>query len=171
MKIKKFIPLKALSPVLVSKAMATFDKATMIVVGVCWGGALMMMAFALYTVSMTVSARHATDAALIAEPSLPKIVRTNMDVRTAQIMLERLQKHYPDINFALQPNQVLKVSTNDGAKFHQWLTALSYIDTIAPEWHWSIQEFCVGKCSGNDLMRAMLTGEHISFEAPSISSK
>jgi hypothetical protein len=54
----------------------------------------------------------------------------------------------------------------NGSQFHEWLAAISYIDTISPELHWSFQEFCVGDCKNTELMHAILKGERISFEAP-----
>ncbi len=36
--------------------------------------------------------------------------------------------------------------------------ALGYIDTISPQFHWGIQEFCVGNCTVRDLMRVVLSG-------------
>jgi hypothetical protein len=158
--------IKSFSPRIASKALQTFDRATTIVVGACWGAAVLMMVFAIYTTTLSVSAKRAEDAALVAEPSLPKIVRQGIDARAAQIMVERLQRRYPDVTFNLANNQNITVTALEGSKFRQWLTALSYIDTISPEYHWSISSFCVGKCQGNDLMRAVLTGERISFEAP-----
>lgn len=158
--------LKALSPTIASKAMNTFDRATTVVVGACWAGAVLIMAFAVYTMTLSVSAKREAEAALVGEPSLPKIERKGMEARKAQIMIERLQKSYPEVNFSLQNNQILNVTAIDGSRFKQWLTALSYIDTISPEYHWAIQEFCVGKCRGGELMRATLRGENVYFKAP-----
>lgn len=158
--------LKSLSPKMITKAIQAFDRAMAIVVGVCWGAAVLMMVFAIYTLTLSVSARHVSDAALVAEPNLPKIVRKSLAPRETQLMVERLQHRYPEINFTLQGDQSVVVSAIDGSRFRQWLTALSYVDTIAPEFHWSLHEFCVGKCNGNEIMRAVLVGENISFEAP-----
>jgi len=158
--------LKVISPKIASKALQAFDRATTVVVGTCWAAAILMMVFAAYTITLTVSAKRAADAALVAEPSLPKIVNKTIEPHYAQQMVERLQHRYPEITFSLQNNQNVVVTAIDGARFRQWLTALSYIDTISPEYHWSIQQFCVGHCTGSELMRATLTGEKISFEAP-----
>jgi hypothetical protein len=158
--------MKSLSPKIASKALQTFDRATTVVVGACWGAAVLMMAFAIYTTMLSVSAKRASETALVTEPSLPKVVHKTIDGRAAQTMVERLQRRYPDVTFSLATNQNITITAVDGSKFRQWLTALSYIDTISPEYHWSISAFCVGKCPGNELMRAVLTGERISFEAP-----
>ena len=158
--------MRTLSPKVMAKAVQAFDRAMTVVVGVCWGAAILMMGFAVYTTMMSLSSKRAADAAVVAEPILPKIVRKTIEPRNAQAMIERLQHRYPDISFAIQNNNSLTVTAVEGSKFHQWLTALSYIDTISPEYHWSIQQFCVGKCRNGDLMRAVLSGEKISFEAP-----
>jgi hypothetical protein len=102
---------------------------------------------------------------LAAEPSLPQIVRTGVDARYLQILVDRLQHRYPELSITVQSGEAIGVVATDGNKFHQWLTALSYIDTISPEYHWSIQQLCVGKCGG-EIMRATLMGEKISFDAP-----
>lgn len=160
------IPLlmKVLSPKIVSKAVQTFDRATMVVVGACWTAAMLMMAFAVYTTILTVSSKHAAESALATEPSLPKMVRKGVDPRYAQSMVERLKRRYPDIGVTFE-RDLLRITTVDGTKFHEWLNSLSYIDTISPEYHWSIQKLCVGKCGG-ELMQAVLSGEQISFEVP-----
>jgi hypothetical protein len=163
--------LKVVSPKIAKKAIQTFDRATTVVVGACWAAAVLMMAFALYTVSLAVSSKHASEAALIAEPKLPKIKRTNIDAQSLQAMVDRLKRRFPDITFTIQNNQALKVSTLDGSKFRQWLTVVSYIDTISPGLNWSIQDLCVGKCTSNELMRTVLIGERISFESASSDQK
>lgn len=158
--------IKSFSPKIASKALQTFDRATTVVVAACWGGALLMMAFAIYTTMVSVSAKRTTEAAIIAEPSLPRVVHKNIESRNAQILVERLHRLYPEIIISLANNQTITVSANDGSKFRQWLTALSYIDTVSPDYHWSFSSFCAGKCSGNEIMRAVLVGERIAFEAP-----
>jgi len=158
--------IKALSPKLTAKALQTFDRATTVVVSACWAGAILMMAFAVYTTMLSVSAKHAAETAIVEEPALPKINHKSIDQRAAQTVVDRMVHRYPDINFSLANNQTLTVTAIDGSKFRQWLTALSYLDTISPEYHWSIQQFCVGKCHGNELMHAVLIGEKVYLEAP-----
>jgi hypothetical protein len=136
---------KVLSPKIAAKAVQSFDRATTIVVAACWGAAILMMAFAIYTTLTAVSAKRQAENAEIAEPSLPKVVRKNIEPRAAQGLVERLKRLYPDITFNLANNQALTVTAIDGSKFRQWLTALSYIDTISPEYHWTLTQFCVGK--------------------------
>jgi hypothetical protein len=159
--------LKSMSPKFVTKSIRTFDRATTIVVGACWGAAIVMMAFALYAVSLSASTHRAAETAAASEPVLPLVVRKPMDVHDTQALLDRLQHRFPDIKFALGNDQSVTVSTADGSKFREWLTVLGYIDTISPKYRWTIKEFCVGKCPNNPLMHAVLKGEKISFETPS----
>jgi len=154
---------KVVSPKLVVKAVQSFDRSTSFVVGTCWAVAILMVAFALYTVHLSVTTRHEAETALVAEPNLPKIMRDHMDPREAQKMVDRLQHLYPDIIFSYRNNS-LTVTATDGSKFRAWLMSLGYIDTISPQFHWAIQEFCVGNCVGHDLMKAVLSGEKISFQ-------
>ncbi|HUY67739.1 MAG TPA: hypothetical protein VMV79_00375, partial [Alphaproteobacteria bacterium] len=139
---------------------------TMVVVGACWGAALLMVVFALYTVHLSAAAKQDAVKALVAEPILPQIARAHIDTRDAQALTERLQHDYPDLKFTLGRDGSLQVVATDGAQFREWMTALSYIDTISPQYRWSMQEFCVGKCSGSGLMSATLIGERVSFKAP-----
>ncbi len=171
MNLNSFFPLKSLSPKMVVKAVQAFDRAMTVVVGVCWGAAILMVVFAIYTLTLSVSARRVSDTALTAEPTLPKIVRKVVSAHETQAMIERLQTHYPDIRFALEGEQNLVVSAIDGSRFHEWLAALSYVDTIAPEFHWSLHDLCVGQCNANEIMHASLVGENISFEAPQSEAK
>lgn len=170
MSVEPSIIMKAMSSRMVTKALQKFDRATTVVVGACWAAAVLIMALAVYTTILSVSAKRAANDAIAAEPVLPKIVRSNIDNRYLQLLLERLQHQFPEVVFSIEKNQSLQVSALDGSKYRQWLTALSYIDTVSPEYHWSISKFCVGKCSG-EIMRAVLTGEKISFQAPQPDDK
>ena len=169
MALEKF-SLKLFSPKVMAKAVQTFDRATMVVVSTCWGAAGVMVAAAIYTLILSISARHAADNALIAEPNLPKIIHKPMDLRAGQKVYDHMQHRFSDINFTVHGQDIL-VSSTDGTKFRQWLTALSYMDTISPEFHWSITNLCVGKCPNTELMHAAVTGERISFENPQNDAK
>ena len=161
--------LKVMSPKIMAKAIASFDRATTIVVGTCWAGALLMVGFALYTLTMAAHAKQMLETALVAEPTLPRILHTNAEARDVQSIVDRLQHLYPEISFSFRNN--LAVSGPDGKNFRQWLSAIDYADTISPQYHWTIQELCVGKCSSRDLMHAYLVGDKISFEKPQTKSK
>lgn len=158
--------MKALKARIATKAMQTFDRSTVIVVGACWGVAILMMLFAVYAVILSASTRRAAETAAASEPILPKAVHKPINAHDAQSLVDRLKRLYPDLTITLNNDGSVNMSTNDGPKFREWLIAVSYIDVMAPQFRWAIREFCVGKCSGAGLMHAVLTGEKISFEAP-----
>ena len=77
----------------------------------------------------------------------------------------------PEINISLNNDQTVTISADSGNKFREWLTAISYIDVMSPQYRWTIKEFCAGKCIGGVLMHAILIGEKVSFEAPPAKDK
>ena len=158
--------MKALQIRFIRKAVHTFDRATVIVVGVCWGAAIMMVLFALYAVILSASTRRAAEAAAASEPVLPTTLHKPILPRESQPLLDRLKHRFPGISVTLNNDQSVTLSANDGSKFREWLMAMSYTDVMSPQYRWTIKEFCAGKCSGGVLMHAILTGEKISFEAP-----
>jgi len=154
-------------PALISKAMQTFDKATMVIVSMSWGGAVLLMLFALYTVNLSVTAKREVFEAAAMEPSLPRIITRKPEAAEITPLMDRMQKRFPDIAFSLSNDQSLTVSAVDGAKFRTWLTVLSYIDTISPQYRWQMKDFCVGvQCKASSPMRAVLTAQKITFAAP-----
>ncbi len=159
---------KVLNPALINRALRTFDKATMVVVSATWGGAVLLMLFALYTVNLSVSAKKQVVEAAAREPSLPKIVTRKPESSEMNPLLERLQKRFPEITFNLSNDLSLTVSAVDGARFRTWLTVLSYIDTISPQFRWEMKEFCVGvQCKASVPMRAILAPKKITFTTAS----
>ena len=167
MSLDRRLIMRAISPKLATKAIQTFDKATILVVSVCWAAALVMTSFAIYTIIASSSARRAAESAQVMEPILPKINRAAIEPRAAQQLLDRLKHRYPEVTFSTTNDQQLKVSSADGSKFREWLTAVTYVDIMSPDFHWTVQDFCVGKCKG-DIMSATLKAEKISFAAPEI---
>lgn len=158
---------KIMNPALIAQALRTFDQATTIIVSVSWGGALILMLFALYTVNLSVTAKHGVYEAAAKEPGLPIIMTRRPESAEMAPLLERLQKRFPEINFLLANDQSLTVSAVDGSKFRTWLTVLSYIDTISPQYRWQIKDFCVGAaCKAATPMRAVLTAQKITFTVP-----
>ncbi len=156
-----------LSPALVTKVVQTFDKATMVIVSVSWGGAVVLMLFALYTLNLSVSAKKQVAEAAAMEPSLPRIVTRPPEAAEMKPIVERLQKRFPDIGFNLAADQTLTVTAVDGGRFRTWLTVLSYIDTISPQYRWQLKDFCVGaQCAATTPMKAVLTAQKITFSAP-----
>jgi len=156
---------RVLSTRVLAKAILTFDRATAIVVGSCWAAALLVMFMALHEVHSAATARREAQEALAAEPVLPTITTGVVNAREGQAILDRLQHQFPELKITWENNQTLSIRTMEGSRFHQWVTAISYVDAMAPQIHWSLQEFCVGHCD-SDLMRATLTGQKISFALP-----
>jgi len=157
---------RVFNPAFISKILKTFDKATMLIVSVSWGGSLFLMLFALYTVNLSVTAKREVYEAAAMEPSLPKIMTRKPENSEIKPLVDRLQKRFPDISFSLSNEQALTVSAVDGAKFRTWLTVLSYIDTISPQYRWQMKDFCVGvQCKASTPMRAILTAQKITFAA------
>jgi len=163
--------IKAMSGRFVSKAIHTFDRATIVVVSVCWGAAILMLVFTLYTISLSASTHRAAETAAASEPILPKITRKQIDTRDAKALIDRMQHRYSGMNFTLGNNDnSITVSSTDGAKFHDWVSAVRSVDVSSPKYRWTIKELCVGRCTGA-LMRAMLLGETVTFEASDPAAK
>ena len=158
--------LKFFSPRLVAKAVTTLDKSTSVVVGSCWLAALVILVLAVFSVHSAVSAKKEVGEALVAEPVLPKVSTTDINAHEEQSILDRLQHQFPDIKFEMGSAGSIVIKSEDGAKFHQWITALSYIDAMAPEFRWTLRDFCVGICPGQDIMKAVVVGQKSVFSLP-----
>jgi len=163
---------KAFTPTMIKRAVTSFDKATIVIVSGCWGGALLVMLFALYTINLSVTAKRQAIEAAATEPSLPRMVTRAPEASEMKPIVERMQKRFPEIKFALGGEQSLTVTALEGSHFRTWLTVLSYIDTISPQYRWQIKELCVGgSCAGATPMKAILLAQKISFSAPSAPVK
>lgn len=159
--------LKAVAPKLMVRALRTFDKATMVVVLSCWAAAVTVMLFALYSLVLVGNIKKEVTAASAVEPILPKIKKSGLERKEVEVVIDRLQKRFPDLTFSIAPGQAVVISAVDGNKFRLWLTAISYADTIFPQYRWTVKDLCVGlKCSNSDTpMRAVLSIEKVSFSA------
>lgn len=163
---------KAFAPRFVSKAIDTFDKASAVIVSVCWGGALVIVLFAVYTLQLSAEAKRETIEAKAMQPSLPRMRKKPPKMTEIQPIVDRLQRRFPNITFNLGRDSSLTVSTSDGDMFRDWLTILSYIDTVSPQYRWEIKDFCVGmRCPGSVPMRAILTAKKVTFTAPKTKSR
>jgi len=158
---------RSLKSGVMTKALQSFDRATMVVVITSWCGAVLLLAFALYTLSLSVTAKREMLTAAATEPGLPRIVSKAPESAELQPLVDRLQKRFPEINFTMSRDKSLTISAIDVSNFRLWLTVLSYIDTVTPQFRWTIREFCVGsKCEKNTPMRAVLAAEKIIFTTP-----
>ncbi len=158
--------LHVFSPRIVAKAVASLDKATALIVSAAWLAALVTLILAVFAVHGAVSAKKEAADAKISEPSLPKATTNPISQREAQAIVDRLQHQFPDIKVELGGNQAILVKSSDGSKFHQWVTALGYVDTMSPQYRWTLSDFCVGACSNQELMRATVTGQRVVFSLP-----
>jgi hypothetical protein len=161
------ILIRVFSPRLIGKALSALDKSTAIVVGMCWLAAVVMLIAASMSVHSVMLAKKEAADATIATPVLPEATTIGINAQDAQQVVGRLQRQFPDIKFDIDGNQMIFMSASEGSKFHQWITALGYIDAMAPQYRWTLRTFCVGKCnSGQDLMKASVTGQKMTFSLP-----
>jgi hypothetical protein len=154
-----------------SKALRTFDRLTLAILLISWTTTLVVMGLALYTSKQAAAAHTASETALVAEPVLPQVVPSGVGGKELQTMLDRMQRHFPDLGIVWQ-NNVLQVNGKDASRFHLWMIAIGQIDTLYPQFHWSVQGMCVGKlCPGDNLMSIGLVGQKFAFEMPQPDSK
>lgn len=163
---KATMAMRFFSPRIIAKAVSSLDKSMALVVSACWMAALVMLVLAAFSVHGAVSAKQEADKALVAEPVLPKISSAAISAREMQVLLGRVQSQFPEVKFNIGANQLVSVTCDDGNKFHQWISALSYIDTMAPQYKWTLKEFCVGACGTNNLMKAVVLGQKMVFSLP-----
>lgn len=163
--------MKALSPKVFGRIMMTFDKMTLLIVSICWAMTALVMMFALYTVHLTVEVKKSVDAALATEPKLPEMRQTGVGGKELTALLESLKQQYPDIK-VIWKNNNLTLSGTSGNQYHQWLLAIGQVDTLYPQFHWSINGLCIGKeCGDQNLMLVTLSGRMISLEMPTTDEK
>lgn len=169
MKIDRTLLKKVFDPHFIARAARAFDRGTVVIVSVTWGSAILFMLFALYALSLSTTARQQVVAAAATEPGVPQMQARQPEAREMQPIIDRLKRRFPSISFILGTDKNLSVTASDGGQFRLWLTVLSYIDTISPQYRWKIKDFCVGlRCNGSVPMRAVLTPERISFTAPNL---
>lgn len=161
---------KVFSPRILAAVIRGFDRATLMIIGTCWMMTVLVMVLAMYTVNHSAQVRRDAEAALAVEPVLPKINHTPVGGRELQVMIDRLQKRYPEIAVTWQTG-VLNLSTTNGGFYRQWLTAIGQVDTLYPQFRWKVLNFCVGKVCGQNLMGIDLVGERIEFEMPQPEQK
>jgi hypothetical protein len=163
--------LKAFSPRILVKALLTLDRATAIVVGSAWLAALAVLIIAMFSVSNALSAKKLAADAQAVEPILPIATTSRINQNDASVLVERLQRQFPDIKIEADGSQTIILKTSDASKFHQWVSALSFVDAMSPQLRWIMQGFCVGSCGQGDLMRAAVVGQRVKFALPPQSEK
>ncbi len=149
------------------KAMRTLDRTALIMVMVTWVGALIMMGIALYTVSSANKARQQTEEAAAVEPIVPHMQSTVVPRAELEKLAERLHNRFDRISFNAMPDNTLEIASTEAGNYLDWLTSLSYLDTIAPQIRWSVRDLCVGsECGSGAVMRAAVVGEKVTFKVP-----
>lgn len=156
-----------LSTELLAKVLRSLDRTAMVMLIVSWSAAVLMMGVTLYTVSVAHHAGQEAESAAALEPMVPTIKRTALTRKELDSFVDRLRGRYKTVNINASPDNALEISGIDPAHFLDWLSALSYLDTIAPQVRWTIRDLCVGnECGGSSLMRAAIIAERVTFQAP-----
>jgi hypothetical protein len=163
--------LKVFSPAMLARAARSFDRHALMIIGASWAATIVVMFFALYTINLSVEAKKEAEAAIATEPSLPIINHLPVGGRDLQVMIDRLQRRYPEVSITWQ-NNTLSIAGVNGGVYHQWLMAIGQVDTLYPQFHWKIKGLCVGKvCGGQHIMTVDLVGDRIAFEMPQDAGK
>jgi len=158
--------LRAASPQIVTKALRSIDKSTAIVIGICWLAAFTMLILAFIAVKGAILSQKEAASAVASEPIMPVISTSSVTAREIRSVADRLQRQFPGVKFSVGQGQALGIKSDEGAKFHQWISSLSYVDTMSPDYRWMVREFCVGNCGGKGLMQAVIEGQKVSLSRP-----
>lgn len=156
------------SPEHLGRAMRALDRATLVIIGVVWFGAILMMGIAIYTAVKANKARQLTEEAAAVEPIVPQTSRAAVPRAELDKLAERLRTRFDKITFNALPDNTLEIVSSEAGSYLDWLAALSYLDTIAPQVRWAIRDLCVGRECGGTLMRAAVSGERVTFKMPEV---
>ncbi len=162
--------IRAFSPVKIARAVSSLDKSTSVIVSTCWLAAFITMVLALVAVRGAVAYKKEAATAMAVDPVLPTISTALPTAREIEVLAERLQRQFPEVKITSKVGQI-EIRSGDGNQFHQWITAISYLDTMAPQYRWTIRDFCTGLCPGQQLMNAVLTGQKIVLSMPNQQKK
>lgn len=154
------------SPEYLGRAMRALDRATLVIIGVVWFSAILMMGIAIYTSVKANKARQQTEEAAAVEPIVPQTSRAVVSRAELEKLAERLRNRFDKISFNAMPDNTLEITSSEAGLYLDWLAALSYLDTIAPQVRWAIRDLCVGSECGGTLMRAAVSGERVTFKMP-----
>jgi hypothetical protein len=150
-----------------AKAMRSLDRTALVMIMVTWIGATLMMGVALYTVTIAHKARQQADEAAAVEPIVPVTMRAILARAELDKYADRLRLRFDKVTFNAMPDNALEISSTESGNYLDWLAALTYLDTIAPQVRWSVRDLCVGnECGSGAMMRAALVGERVTFKVP-----
>lgn len=159
-----------LTTTLVSRAVATFDRASGFIVLTVWGAALAFMALAYIGVQQTIKARNQLVEAEASQPVLPTIAQTPVATSSLQQIADRMKKQLGDKVTVTPAGSQLKITAAKPDNYNYWLSAISYVDSASADTLWTIKDFCVGTECKDALMSVTLNAQTVSFTTPSSES-
>ncbi len=148
--------------------LAGIDGRSLPMVILSWAGAFGMVLLAMVTFYMAQPRLPAPSMAPQQQTSIVVPHKLNAQAELVDIGQERdwldpLTHAYPHIGITVQ-SPYLVITATVGDQFREWLTALEFIDAYAPQWRWSLHDFCVGQCPGGSLMRAVLQADRVDIQ-------
>lgn len=153
------------------KAMRTLDRTAVVMISVTWVCALIIMGIALYTVNANRHAALQVEESAAIEPIVPTVHRALLPRAQLEQYAGRLRNQFSKVNFNAMSDNSLEVISADAGAFRDWMLALSYLDTIAPQVRWTVRELCVGnECGTGAVMRAYVIGEKATFRLPAVKT-
>lgn len=159
------------SPELMGRAFRTLDRVAVAMMLTSWLAAVVLMGFALYAANSAGKARQAAEVAAAVEPIVPVLQRVTLPKPELEKYAALLRGRFAKIGFNALPDNGLEVASTEGQDYLEWLAALSYLDTLAPQVRWSVRDLCVGpECGAGAIMRAIVTGERVTFKVPAVES-
>lgn len=155
------------APEALARAFKALDRTAVIMMLISWLGAVALMGLALYTANSAGKARQAADVAAAVEPIVPVVQRATLPKAELEKYAALLRQRFAKISFNALPDNGLEVASTEGQDYLEWLAALSYLDTLAPQVRWVVRDMCVGpECGAGAVMRAIVTGERVTFKVP-----
>lgn len=155
------------SNALIERALTSLDKSALLIIGVSWAVALAATGLAYMGVKEASALKVKTETVRALEPVLPKVNRVLLSKEQYMPLTERLKKQFPEVQFEITARPALRIYSNKGEQFIDWLNAVSYTDSMVPSIRWSLVSFCVGtECSGEFIMQAELVAEAINITQP-----
>lgn len=149
------------------RALRSFDKATALIVATVWTSAAVIIILATFAVFGAVKSKQEMTKLLVDEPAQLKIEFSPASSKDLQPLLDRIKKRYPDLKLELAKDGSMTIFSENPEHFRQWIFALNYIDSISPQFRWSIRTLCVGtQCSMKMIMHAALRAEKVNFVVP-----
>lgn len=152
---------------MMERALAAFDKSTLLIISVAWLASIVAMGVSFLAVREVGSLKVKVETARAQEPILPKIDRLALKKEQYAPLVERLKKQFPTLQYDITTQPTLRIYSNNGEDFITWFNAVSYTDSMVSTIRWTMATFCVGsECPGDTLMQAELTAEAINITQP-----